>query len=59
MVAAGLVSGRMGWVKPPVQITCASGDVLEVNYTLTDDGATNVTLLGPAAYVFTGELEYK
>jgi diaminopimelate epimerase len=59
MVAAGLVGGRMGWVKPPVQITCASGDVLEVNYTLTADGAENVTLLGPAAHVFTGVLEYK
>jgi len=59
MVAAGLVAGRMGWVKPPVNITCASGDVLEVNYTLTADGAEKVTLLGPAAYVFTGVLEHK
>lgn len=58
MVAAGLVGGRMGWVKPPVQITCASGDVIEVNYTLTADGAENVTMLGPAAYVFTGVLDY-
>jgi diaminopimelate epimerase len=59
MVAAGLVAGRMGRVKPPVQIACASGDVLEVNYTPTADGAANVTLLGPAAYVFTGKLEHK
>jgi diaminopimelate epimerase len=58
MVAAGLVAGRMGWVKPPVEITCASGDVIEVNYTLTADGAENVTLLGPAAHVFKGVLEY-
>jgi diaminopimelate epimerase len=58
MVAAGLVGGRMGWVKPPVQITCASGDVIEVNYTLTADGAENVTMLGPAAHVFTGVLDY-
>jgi len=58
MVAAGLVAGRMGWVKPPVNITCASGDVLEVNYVLTADGAERVTLLGPAAYVFTGVLTH-
>jgi len=58
MVAAGLVAGRMGWVKPPVNITCASGDVLEVNFVLTADGAERVTLLGPAAYVFAGTLIY-
>jgi len=58
MVAAGLVAGRMGRVKAPVQITCASGDVIEVNYKLTGDTAVDVTMLGPAAYVFTGELEY-
>lgn len=58
IVAAGLVAGRMGRVKAPVRITCASGDVLEVNYRLTADGAEDVTLLGPAAYVFTGVLEH-
>lgn len=57
MVAAGLIAGRMGWVKPPVKITCAGGDVLEVNFVLTGDGAQGVTLLGPAVYVFTGELD--
>lgn len=58
MVAAGLVAGRMGWVKPPVNITCASGDVLEIGYVLTADGAARVTLLGPAAYVFSGMLTH-
>jgi diaminopimelate epimerase len=58
IVAAGLVAGRMGWVKPVVRITCASGDVLEVNYQPTADGAGSVTLLGPAEYVFRGTLEY-
>jgi diaminopimelate epimerase len=59
IVAAGLVAGRMGRVSAPVRITCASGDVLEVNYRLTADGAEDVTLLGPAAYVFTGVLEHR
>lgn len=58
MVAAGLVAGRMGWVKAPVSITCASGDVIEVNFTLTTDGAENVTMLGPAAHVFEGVLDH-
>ncbi len=58
IVASGLIAGRMGWVKPPVKITCAGGDVLEVNFSLTADGAHDVTLLGPAVYVFTGELDY-
>ncbi len=58
MVAAGLVAGRLGRVKPPVRVTCASGDVIEVGYRLQGDTATGVTMLGPAAYVFRGELEY-
>jgi diaminopimelate epimerase len=58
MVAAGLVAGRMGRVKTPVRIACASGDIIEVNYTPTTDGAANVTMLGPSAYVFTGKLEH-
>ncbi|MEI8121225.1 MAG: diaminopimelate epimerase [bacterium] len=58
MVAAGLVAGRMGWVKAPVSIACASGDVIEVNFVLTDDGAEKVTMLGPAAHVFNGVLPY-
>jgi diaminopimelate epimerase len=58
MVAAGLVMGRAGRVQAPVRITCASGDVLEIGYILTDDGAENVTLTGPAEHVFKGSLEY-
>ena len=59
MVAAGLVAGRMGWVKSPVSITCASGDVIEVDFVLTSDGADQVTMLGPAAHVFAGILPYQ
>lgn len=58
MVACGLVAGKLGLVRTPVKVTCASGDVLEVNYSPTADGATNVTLLGPAVHVFRGELEH-
>ena len=58
IVAAGLVAGKLGRVRSPVRITPASGDVLEVNFTPTAEGATDVTLLGPAVHVFRGELEY-
>jgi diaminopimelate epimerase len=58
MVACGLIAGKAGLVRTPVRITCASGDTLEVNFTNTADGATDVTLLGPAVHVFRGELDY-
>ena len=58
IVACGLIAGKLGLVKAPVKITAASGDVLEVNFSATTDGATDVTLLGPAVHVFRGELEH-
>lgn len=59
IVAAGLLAGRSGRVQPPVKVVPASGDTLVVNYRLTADGAEDVTLYGPAAHVFRGELEYR
>ena len=56
MVACGLVAGSLGHVSTPVKITCAAGDVLEVDYTPTEDGAENVTLTGPAVHVFQGQI---
>ena len=58
MTACGLIAGKLGLVRAPVKITPASGDLLQVNYELTADGARNVTLLGPAVHVFRGELSY-
>ena len=58
MTACGLIAGKLNLVRPPVKITPASGDPLEVNYELTPDGARNVTLLGPAVHVFQGRLSY-
>ncbi len=56
-VACALVAGRLGKVRPPVHVTCARGDVLEVGYRLSADGADGVTLLGPAVLVFKGQIE--
>lgn len=56
MVACGLIAGKRGLVTNPVHITCASGDLLQVGFDPTDDGAENVTLTGPAVHVFQGEI---
>ena len=58
ITACGLIAGKLGLVKTPVKITAASGDVLEVNFRPTADGATDATLYGPAVHVFKGELSY-
>lgn len=58
MVAAALTLGKAGRVQTPVQITPASGDVLDVDFDLTPDGAEKVTLTGPAVHVFQGTVEH-
>jgi diaminopimelate epimerase len=58
IVAAALVAGRLGRVRPPVAVTTAGGDVLTVDFRLTGESAEGVTLLGPAAHVFRGTLTY-
>ena len=58
IVAAALVTARAGRVTPPVHVTCAGGDVIDVDFRLTEDGAEAVTMLGPAAHVFEGTLDY-
>lgn len=58
IVAGALIAGRLGTVAPPVRVHTAGGDTIEVDFTPTGDGATNVTMFGPAEYVFQGTLEY-
>jgi diaminopimelate epimerase len=58
MVAAALVAAKRGWVEPPVMLTCASSDRVFVDFELTDDSARNVTLTGPAVFVFEGTISY-
>jgi diaminopimelate epimerase len=54
MVACGLVAGSLGLVSTPVQVTCASGDTLEVDYVQGEHGPESPTLTGPAVHVFQG-----
>lgn len=58
VTASGLIAAKNGWVKLPVNVHVASGDVLQVNGELTDDGARNVTLTGPSEHVFEGLINY-
>lgn len=58
MVAAALVSARAGRISTPVHVTCAGGDVIDVDFRLTEDGAEDVTMLGPTVQVFEGTLPY-
>ncbi len=56
IVASALLLGKAGAVTPPVEVTAASGDTITVSYELTDDGARQVRMRGPAVYVFRGSL---
>ena len=52
------MTGKLGRVKTPVEVTCASGDTLVVDYRLAGDGAEDVSLLGPAVHVFEGTVSH-
>ncbi|NQT94083.1 MAG: diaminopimelate epimerase [Lentisphaerae bacterium] len=58
VVASALVAARLGRVSAPVSVTARSGDVLAVDFTLSDDSAVDVKLTGPAVFVFEGILDY-
>jgi len=58
MTAAALIAAKKQLVQSPVTVIPASGDKIVVGFNLTDEGAANVTLEGPAEYVFKGILEY-
>ncbi|MFA7256123.1 MAG: diaminopimelate epimerase [Kiritimatiellales bacterium] len=58
VTACGLIAAKNGWVKLPVNVHTASGDVLVVDGTLTEEGARGITLTGPTEHVFEGSIEY-
>lgn len=58
LTASALVAAKLGLVEPPVTVIPASGYTLIVDFTLTEKGAADVTLRGPAVYVFEGTLNY-
>jgi diaminopimelate epimerase len=57
VTASALVAARLHGLEPPVQVRVQSGDVLEVNFRWVNDTFTDVTLTGPAEFVFEGKIE--
>jgi len=56
IVAAALVCARQGRTAPPVRVHSAGGYTLTVDFKTGAETVRDVTLLGPAAYVFSGTL---
>jgi diaminopimelate epimerase len=58
MVACSLVHHLLTGAASPVRVTVAGGDTLEIGFEKTGERAfKNVTLTGPADFVFEGEIE--
>lgn len=58
MVACALVHHELSGAPSPVRVRVAGGDTLEIGFSRTEDGSfSDVTLLGPADFTFSGTLE--
>ncbi|MEO6739678.1 MAG: diaminopimelate epimerase [Chthoniobacteraceae bacterium] len=55
VTAAALIFGRLTGAPSPVRVTVRGGDTLQVGFERDCDGWSNVTLTGPADFVFEGE----
>jgi len=54
--AAALVHHALTGAAAPIAVRVRGGDTLEVGFERVDDGFTNVTLTGPADFVFEGQV---
>lgn len=57
VTAVGILAHLVHGVALPIRIQVAGGDVLTVNFDRDGQAVSNVTLTGPAAVVFRGEIE--
>jgi diaminopimelate epimerase len=57
VTAAGLIYAALSDATPPVQLLVRGGDWLEVGFRQTETGFEDVTLKGPADFVFEGSIE--
>jgi len=57
ITAAAIITALNAKVQPPVTVHSAGGDTLTVDFTTDSNSINNVTLTGPAEYVFSGEVE--
>jgi len=56
VVAAALVFHELTGASSPIRVKVKSGELLEVAFKTEPGGFSNVTLTGPAAFVFEGEI---
>lgn len=57
--AAAILMGLNGRVTPPVTVGVREGSHLVIDFDIEGNTVGNVTLTGPAAYVFEGEIMYR
>ena len=58
MVAAAIIYDQKHGASSPVAVQVKGGDILQIGFEKNSDGSyTNVTLTGPADFVFQGEIE--
>ena len=55
--AAAMITSRIQQFQPPIAVQVQGGDLLEVDFTASENGFSDVKLTGPAEIVFTGEIE--
>ena len=56
MVACALIHHELSGAPSPIQVTVKGGDTLQIGFNQTASGYTDVTLHGPADFVFTGQV---
>lgn len=59
LTACAIVAVLNNKLTPPVRVTCRHGDTLEVDFKRSGNNVENITLRGPAAHVFQGEISYQ
>ena len=57
VVASALVFAAVEGAEGPITVTTRGGDELQVGFEKSDDNFRNVTLTGPAEFVFEGAVE--
>ncbi len=55
-VAAAIIAGLLGQVRPPVTVTTSGGEELIIHYALTGQEIADVFLEGPANFIYEGRL---
>jgi diaminopimelate epimerase len=58
ITAGAIIAALSGIASPPVNVRTAGNDQLTVDFDVSGSAVSNVTLLGPAVYVFKGQLQY-